>query len=359
MISIIFCGDIKYCPYLSRYTERLRLKNIDYEVLFWNRGGFDISFKPNYHYYNRPSSESLNKIIKTVDFLRFRVWIRRRLNLSKPDGLILLSTLTGILLFDVARKYKNRYIFDVRDYSYEKISFFKRLETKIINNSCFTAISSKGFTSFLPEHDYVVAHNFNRLENNTHFSFARKVEPYQIVWNGTVRFFEYQKQFLDVFKNDPRYILVYHGAGTDLEKYKEYCKNNGINNVSFTGDYDNKNKYKLLKDAAFINNCYGGRNGDELKYAISNRFYDGLIYHIPQIVENTGFKAKETNRLNIGIPVEPTKDLPDKLFNYYKALDEEAFNRACDKALLEIIDEDDLFIGQIDDFISLFGGLDT
>lgn len=32
--------------------------------------------------------------------------------------------------------------------------------------------------------------------------------------------------------------------------YQEYCKNNNINNVIFTGLYDNEKKYELLKDAS-------------------------------------------------------------------------------------------------------------
>lgn len=357
MISIIFCGDIRYCPYLSRYTDRLKAAEAEYEVLFWNRAALKLDVDENYKYYDSPSAEDLGKAKKLIDFWGFRKWIKKQLSTSKPDGIIFLSTLSGVLLWDVAKRYRKKYIFDIRDYSYENIGIFKKAETRIITDSFFTAISSKGFRAFLPEYDYVIAHNFNRNDMTEPFAFARREEPYQIVWNGTVRFFDYQKKYLDVFKNDPRFIMVYHGAGTDLNKYKEYCRVNGITNVWFTGAYDNRDKTKLVQDAAFLNNCYGGRDGDELRYAISNRFYDGLVYHIPQIVEDGGYKAGETKRLKVGLGVEPTEDLPDRLYKYYKALDAQVFDNACEVALKEIITEDDNYIQRIDEFVSSFGRL--
>lgn len=354
MISIIFCGDIRYCPYLSRYTERLDAAGVEYEVLFWNRAALNLTVEKNYKYYDCASAEDLGKVKKLFDFLRFRKWIKKRLKESKPNGIIFLSTLSGVLLWDVANKNKKKYIFDIRDYSYENIGCFKRTESKIIDDSYFTAISSKGFKAFLPEHEYVIAHNFNRHDMLEPFSFVKRRTPLQIVWNGTVRFFEYQKKYLDIFKNDPRFLMVYHGSGTDLEKYKQYCIENDIKNVRFTGAYDNRDKIKLIRDAAFLNNCYGGRDGDELRYAISNRFYDGLVFHVPQIVEDGGYKASEIKRLEVGLGVEPTMDLPDKLYLYYDTLDAKEFNDACKKALNEIIREDDHYIQKIDEFISQF-----
>lgn len=351
MICIIFCGDIRFCPYLSRYTDRLESANSEYEVLFWNRAGLNLRLPTNYKYYDISSAESLGEVKKLIDFLGFRKWVKKKLKFSDPSGVIFLSTLSAVLLWDITLQYKKKYIFDIRDYSYEHIKIFNKLEYNIIKNSYFTAISSKGFKSFLPKYDYVIAHNFNR-NNITHpFRMKKGNKPYKIVWNGTIRFFDYQRQYLDIFKNDMRFVLIYHGVGTDLEKYKKYCAANKINNIFFTGEYDNKEKENLLSDADILNNCYGGRNGDQLRYAISNRFYDGLIYHIPQIVEDNGFKANETSRLQVGFPVKPTRELPDRLAAYYEGLDVQSFNEHCDSAIRTILLEDDVYITKIDDFI--------
>ena len=352
MISLIFCGDLKYCPYLARYTERLEKQLIPYRVLFWNRGNFTLNLPENYVYYDSPSDESLGKLQKLKDFVGFRKWVVNQLKNSKSDGLILLSTLTGVLLFDKIKKYNKKYIFDIRDYSYEHIAIFRKIEKNIIKNSYFTAISSKGFQAFLPEHNYIIAHNFNRNEMIETPKFKKRELPLKIVWNGTVRFFDFQKQYLDALKNDDRFQLVYHGSGTDLEKYKEYCFDNEIHNVVFTGAYDNRDKYKLLKDAAILNNCYGGRDGDQLKHAISNRFYDGLLYHIPQLVETDGYKAEVTAKWGVGVSLNAESTFADELFDYYENIVEDEFDIACTQAMNDVVKEDDIYIKKIDEFIT-------
>lgn len=351
MISLVFCGDLKYCPYIKRYTERLDEKKEQYEVLFWNRGNFKLNLPDNFYWYDSPSSEDLSKGKKLLDFFGFKRWVENHIKSHKTNGLILLSTLTAILLYDKLGQYKYKYIFDIRDYSYENIGIFRMLEKKAITNSFFTAISSKGFVSFLPQHHYVIAHNFNRNEMVSSPKFIRQAEPLKLVWNGTVRFFDFQKLYLDVLKNDQRFIMVYHGSGTDLQKYKDYCEKNGIKNVLFTGPYDNRDKEKLLSGAAILNNCYGGRDGDQLRFAISNRFYDGLLYHIPQLVEIEGYKAGVVADSGVGIALEAEADFADNLYNYYTQIDADNFDDSCNSALVRVLSEDDEYIRQIDRFI--------
>lgn len=355
MITLVFCGDLRYCPYIKRYTERLDAYKCEYEVLFWNRAGLELELPKNYYYYDSPSDESLGKFKKLFDFWGFKRWVEHHILSQKCDGLILLSTLTAILLSNKLKKYKGKYIFDIRDYSYENIGFFKKIECKVINNSYFTAISSKGFKTFLPKHDYVIAHNFNRNEMIDTPAFIRQECPLKLVWNGTVRFFDFQKRYLDALKNDERFLMIYHGTGTDLLQYKEYCRGNKIFNVEFTGAYDNKNKKNLLKDAAILNNCYGGKDGDQLKYAVSNRYYDGLIYHIPQLVEPEGFKTSITEKGKVGIALNADDSFADNLYSYYMKIDAEKFDMACKSELEKIIAEDDIYIKKIDDFIKKIG----
>ena len=349
MISLIFCGDLRYCPYLKRYTERLELLSAEYEVLFWNRAGLLLDLPKNYHCFERPSAENLGKIDKAFDFIRFGRWEKNHISKSKPKGIIFLSTLTAVLLYTVTKHCP--YLFDIRDYSYENISLFRRIEEKIIKRSFFTCISSKGFQAFLPKHDYVIAHNFNRNERPPEENVRKSKDVYDIVWNGTVRFFDFQKKYLDLFKNDARFRLVYHGAGTDLEQFKTYCEKNNIQNVLFTGAYDNGDKSKLLKDADVLNNCYGGRGGDELRFAISNRFYDGVLFHIPQIVESGGYKARVTEESGVGIALDPTEGAPDRLYDYLRGVDRSLFAKNCDTLLDEIMREDDAYIAKIDGYI--------
>ena len=355
MITLIFCGDIMVCPYLNRYTTEFDKLNVPYRVLFWNRNLRDLELPSNYYCYNSVCDDTDGKLKKAKDFHGFRKWIVAHLKSQKSDALILLSTLTGILLFDKLKKYKKKYIFDIRDYSFENHALFRFLEKGVIKNSFFTAISSKGFKAFLPEHDYVIAHNFNRNEMVANPKFAKTDGVIHFVWNGTIRYFDFQKKYLDALANDSRFLMVYHGKGEHLERFRTYCEEKGIKNVVFTGPYDNSKKYELLKSAHVLNNCYGGNYGEELRYAVSNRFYDGLIYRIPQVVEENGYKASWASALEIGLPKDADASFADKLYDYYVAIDEKGFEANCEKALEEIIKEDDIYISKIHEFANTVG----
>ena len=353
MVALVFCGDLKYCPYMKRYVERLEKNKCEYNVYFWNRSGFDLDLPANYYYYDSPSDLKKGKAAKLFDFFGFRKWVGERLEMDKADRYILLSTLTGVLLGRSVYSQKGKYVFDIRDYSYEHIPFFRMIEKKVIANSAFTAISSKGFETFLPKHDYVIAHNFNREDIVPDAAFRRTNGKIKVVWNGVIRYFEFQKQYLDALKNDERFEMIYHGDGPELNEYKEYCAENGFTNVTFTGSYNNADKVNLLADANILNNCYGYTHhaGSKLKYAVSNRFYDGMIYHIPQLVEPDGYKTDWAGSKNLGIGLTISDHFADDLCSYYAAIDSETFDLNCKAALAEILAEDDRYISEIDAFL--------
>ena len=109
----------------------------------------------------------------------------------------------------------------------------------------------------------------------------------------------------------------------------------------------------MLKDAHILNNCYGYIHGagNKLKYAVSNRFYDGMIYHIPQLVEPEGFKTNWANTSGLGVSFSPDKEFADRLYEYYESIDNSCFDLICERELQKVIEEDDTFIRMIDTFI--------
>ena len=353
MIALVFCGDLKYCPYINRYIERLENAHMDYKVYFWNRSKFDMKLSDHYIYYDQASDLTSGKIQKLLDFFKFRNWLIHQLKSNHHEKIIALSTLTGVFLGSFLYKKKGSYIFDVRDYSYEHIKPFYSIEKKVVKNSAFTAISSGGFKSFLPDHEYVIAHNFNRNDFIEGAKFEKTDGKVNFVWNGVVRYFEFQRYYLDALKNDSRFNIVFHGDGPELKLYQDYCAENGFTNVVFTGSYNNADKAALLKNAHILNNCYGYTQnaGNKLKYAVSNRFYDGMIYHIPQLVEPEGYKPEWAKTAGIGVAFPPDKGFADKLYAYYQGIEADSFNRACDNELQRVIEEDDRYINMIDEFI--------
>lgn len=352
----MFIGDLKYCPYLVKYTNILDKENQKYEVLFWNREANSNEYADNYLSYNLKSKLNKSPMRKILDFIRYARWLNKKIKERSYDKIIVLSTLSGIIIFNLLiDRYKNKYIFDIRDYSYEHNKIFYCFEKKLIFNSYFTCISSEAFKYFLPKnYKYEIVHNFNPKEISAKYSFVKKNygETLNMVWIGTVRYFEHQRQIIDKLKGDPRFNLIYHGSGPDLEKFKKYCKDNNISNVKFTGAYNNLEKFKLLQAADILNNSYKCDKENKIKYAISNKYYDGLNFKIPQLVETGTYKHKKVEAENVGVGLEPNdENFADKLYEYYFSIDPEQFNNICDQVLHTVQKEDEIYVKKIIEFV--------
>lgn len=356
MVGIIFIGDLYVCPYLNIYTQQLDKHNVEYDVLFWNRSNEALTLPQNYLFCNVASKEDQPAVTKLIDFAKFRIWLKKQLKKAKYEKLIVLSTLSGIILYDVLKGYKQKYLFDIRDYSYEFINLFYKIEQTIIENSYATSISSPGFKNFLPGKEYITAHNIQRNElqlNCKPFQKKNKGEALNLVWNGTMRYFNHQKSIIKQLANDPRFVLYFHGAGPELDQYKSFCAEIGANNVFFTGRYNNADKAGLLSNADLINNSYWIEKESEIKFAISNRFYDGLIYRIPQLVEENTYKADICSKYGVGIGLHTkTENFADKLYNWYFSINEDLFNDNCSKLLATVRADNEKFEKSINMFIS-------
>lgn len=355
VIGLIFIGDLKYCPYLSNYTKILEENNIDYEVLYWERSTTDKDIPDHYIPFKYESKLNQSLFSKAKDFLRFRFWLKKRLTSKKYDKLILLSTLSGMIIPDVLKRYTGKYIFDVRDYSYESNSIFKNIESKIIENSYFTAISSDAFRNFLPQSEkYILNHNINLAVNQNRNYTTKMRNTINLVFAGTLRYFEHQKKIIDKLANDNRFNIIFHGTGPEYEQYKEYVETGRIKNMILTGEYSEEAKENLYQEADLLNNSYDNQEGNlETKYAVSNKFYDGIIYKIPQLVETNSYKEELINKYNIGIALDVNEEkFADLLFDYYQSINVDNFNAETNALYQSIMGEQKKYYKKITDFIN-------
>lgn len=358
MVGLVFIGNIEYCPYLEKYENILEELKLEYEVLFWNRDGEKKQYPDSYVYFNKKSHLKINKFYKLNGFLQYSIWLKNKIRKRRYSKLIILDTLSGIILSDVLLNiYSKNYIFDIRDYSYEKVPFFLAIEEKIIKKSYFTCISSDGFKDFLPKgYNYITTHNFSYSDLSIKKKELSKKKKYgdtlDFVWIGSIRFFNHQVEIINKLKNDDRFNIIYHGIGPDYDALKEYCSNNCIDNVKFTGLYVNSDRPKLLLNVDILNNSYGTQDEMQTKYLISNRYYDGLIFKIPQLVEINSYKNTKIKEAGVGIGIDIYSDkFNDDLYKYYFEIDEKSFNEGCNAELNKIIKEDKIYINKIEQFL--------
>lgn len=350
MIGIIFLLNIRYAPYLKKYTDVLEAQNQDFEIIYWDRlNSEDNTDGIPTKVFNYSSDLNKSKISKLKDFYKYRQFIVKNIKSNKYEKLIILTTLTGVLLTDLLLKdYKGKYVLDIRDYSFERNVLYKKLIGKLVENSYFTAISSKGFLNFLPQSNkYIIAHNYRDedIEQRNMQKKTSKPKQIKISFLGSIRHFDLDKKIIEIFKDDNRFIIEYVGDGPHFEKLKSYVLKNHYK-VVLPGRYNFNEKPRILSSVDIINGYYDEKEYIN-KYAISNKFYDSIIFKIPILVNKDVYLGEIVDQKYLGLAInidnyskhELSEIVHEKISNF----DYVKFYKMCDELLQEIIIEDNLF----------------
>ena len=73
---------------------------------------------------------------------------------------------------------------------------------------------------------------------------------------------------------------------------------------------------------------------------MGNKYYDGIIFRIPQICMQGSFMGKCASKGEIGMECNPyDNDFCDKIYSYYQKLNWQSFYENCNKELQKIYKE--------------------
>ena len=74
--------------------------------------------------------------------------------------------------------------------------------------------------------------------------------------------------------------------------------------------------------------------------AMGNKYYDGIIFRIPQVCFPGSQMSKMCEAAGIGVSLDPRKeDFCDNLYSYYQALNRSVFDQHCDTELNRVMGE--------------------
>lgn len=341
MIGIFCFLSTRYAQFANKYIEILEENNIPYEFIFWNREGEYKGGKENWIPFNEEVNSFQPFYKKIFSFIKFSMFMRKKIKEKKYDKLIILISQTAIPLADILLfKYNHKYIYDYRDVTYENIKWYRKLINKIANKSCFTAISSKGFLKYLnSENDYVVSHNTRNFQLlNIEKNNANKI---RIVYWGMVRQLDFNCKICDLFANDDRFELYYHGAGYHNE-LRKYCEEKKYKNIFITGAYKLEDIKEFVKDTDIVLNLY--ENDKQQKPAMTVKFYDSIMYDRPMIVNKDSYMAELVSEYNLGMISNLENDKwIDELYNNYINFDYENYEENRKKIYNNILKDDKEF----------------
>lgn len=341
-ICILSAVNIKHMSLITLYTEFFKQHGIKFDIVYMDKYGEEEEFPAEHIYrFENKINHDLPRWVKVLQYFKFRSYATKILEKNKYDFIIVWNDVAIFMFADyLARKWKGKYCLNVRDYCGEQKKWVFNRFKQVIKKSAFTAISSDGFRSFLPEHDYIRVHSFNHAVLKD-FEPRRELQaadqPIRLSFVGNVRFFDMNQKLLDTFAGDQRFELCYFGTNADT--LKAYAEEHGIQNARFHDRFPMSDTVKFLGDSDVINNLYGSGK-IALDTAVSIKLYHAAYCHMPILVCQNTYMEEITAEYGIGFAVgEIDETLPDRLYEWYRSLDVEQFNASCDR-FLEQVKED-------------------
>lgn len=335
---------------LPKYAKIL---NNQFDIIYWDQHGIEEDAGALNHYrFYYPMSYGKSKLKKIIGYIKFRSYVKKVIKKNKYDKLIILPTQAAVLIFDeLLRKYKNKFIIDIRDYTAENKKWFYEIEKKIIKNSGLAVITSPAYKRFLPKHEYIVSHNTTEVSMDIISSYRNRKRKSKIIISciGSIRFIQQFQRVIDSFKNDERYELRFIGRGS--EHLKSYINDFKINNVILIGRFENRDTINYYLETDIIMNLYGNNN-PFLDYALSNKLYYSATLGAPILVSPNTYMEEISLKNGFGFSYD-IDDLETKevLYKYYSEINWIDFYKKCDNFMNSVIRDNEYFNVQTKKFI--------
>lgn len=352
-VALILPGSIWYAPYVRIYTRILDAQKTEYAIISWNREGDD---KPEGFQYNEISCNGHGSA-NFLSYCRYINYIKKIIKEQRFTHVIVFGPqITCLLSTYLLRHFRYRYIIDYRDLSIEQKIGFRQLFSVMLRFSFANVISSPGFRRCLPNVKYYLSHNFdvnavnktlnNKIEENQ-FNIDNGIDVLTI---GAIRDYSSNIEVTKALVNENGFSLRFIGRGHGtVEKLQGYCNKSNAKNVTFVDSYDKPEEANYVKTSTFLNIFYPRIITHDT--ALSNRFYNSLIYHRPMIVTKDTCQGDFAEKYNVGIAVSNCNNLTKELKNFIEQ-DYKEYTKRCDILLREFLKDQELFEKVVINFIS-------
>lgn len=335
-ILLMGFSKLKYMPYIHFYLDAINCNSHQVHVVYWNR---DLKEEPidEYgnivlHEFKKHQLDNVAKYSKIFSFIQYRRFVLNIMRNESFDFIISLHSMPSVLLKDILRKkYREKYIFDYRDITYENNYLYKKIIHDLVRFSKVTFVSSNGFRGVLPQEEsnkILTTHNINTNELSCAERKCSDNKCIRIAFWGYIREESFNKVIISKISKDTRFELHYYGREQNVAKnLKEYVKQIGADNIFFHGEYLPKDIMEFSRNVDMIHNLYSSQN---MMLAMSNKFYDGICLEIPQLCMNGSIMGKRIETSRIGIVCNPyDENFTDIIYKEFSKINRKEFSDQC------------------------------
>lgn len=347
-ICFVVYGNLYLAPYIQNYLDVY--SNEDCDIICWNRHGVEETREGcNVLSFNSDMSDNkASKVKKLLGYFKYTKFVRKNLKQKDYDLVILLQSIAGVFnARTLLKKYKNKYVMDVRDYSIEGIPIIKNREFKLLRHSRLNVISSEGYKNFLPKDcEYLLVHNYSKVDETFRTQMANKVyqAPFVLSYIGLIRFQEQNKKIISLFANDNRFKVRF--VGKNALELKPFIEENGITNVDLIDAFPPQQTLDFYAQTDAILNVYGNHT-PLLDYALSNKLYFSAALSMPILVSKDTFMETISVNNGFGFVLDfEDPDIKDKLFTFMSQCDRQVFKANCD-AFIEKVQKDNAHFASV------------
>lgn len=352
-VGLIIPANIKYSPYVQYYVQVLDRLKIEYKTIAWKKVDIEESIDFPFNY---ACSDSQRKKIFLGHFL-FARHCRKIVRRENFDKLVIFTIAPVFFLGSLfLKKYKNQFIFDIRDDSPFRRKFSSKLKV-ICKMANVVVVSSDNFSPWTGCNT-ILCHNADSMLIKKYYNLPVKKsigDTKSIVFAGSMNEAEINIQVISALKNNNSFSLGFIGKpNAEKQKIEDYVKKNNITNVWFEGTYKKEEIVDKYQDSADIINIIRKENTIN-KNALPNKLYDAVVSAIPLIVfEHNEAIANYVKEYNLGIILQEVdlSCLPEAIENKMNTFNFDLYEEGRKKFLQKVLDDQQLF----ESMVSLFVG---
>lgn len=310
---ILFNSNIKEPIAINRINEFIQ-RGYNLEVYYYSRSEWKNEVNDNERMHSLGVMESGAK-----SYLA-RVWrqysdLKKLTKKYKDENVVFYFMGFDYAVFYILTRAKIPYIYEESDlrhtyFPHFLVSFFEKIDKKMIKNSMITAFTSEGFIKYhfgsyeaKPQNAVMIPNRLGVGIKDVKIKPRKAVEKdkLRVAFVGSPRFksvYNFAKVFCERF---PNYEFHFYGAplrdGIDTLKVYSNCIFHG----PFVSPQDLPSIYSEID---LVLSTYD-THFDNVKYAEPNKIYESIFFEVPIIVSSGTFLADKVNKLGIGYDVDP------------------------------------------------------